>query len=167
MLAIAVRPRPELPHELGTDDIVLVLIDVADPGNIGTLIRVADATATRCVVVVGGADPWGDKSIRASAGSILRVPVVVGRRRGRGHPPRFAPREQLSSPAMFGRGVAHDSGVLRPPAVILLGSEAHGLPHDVDELVDFVVHIEMPGQAESLNVAMAGTLLAFEARRSS
>ena len=102
MLAIAARPLPELPHELGTDDIVLVLIDVADPGNIGTLIRVADATATRCVVVVGGADPWGDKSIRASAGSILRVPVVSandvgevvslppsGRRSGRG-PATFA-----------------------------------------------------------------------------
>jgi TrmH family RNA methyltransferase len=166
MLAIAARPMPELPHELGTDDIVLVLIDVADPGNIGTLIRVADATATRCVVVVGGADPWGDKSIRASAGSILRVPVVAADDVG----------EVISSLRAAGaavvasdvrRGVAHDSGVLRPPAAILLGSEAHGLPDGVDELVDAIVHIEMPGQVESLNVAMAGTLLAFEARRSS
>lgn len=164
MLALAMRPMPELPDELAADDIVLVLIEVADPGNIGTLIRVADASAARCVVVVGGADPWGDKSIRASAGSILRVPVVSAGNVG----------DVIGSLRVAGatvvatdvsQGVAHDSGVLRPPAAILLGSEADGLPRGIDELVDDIVHIEMPGRVESLNVAMAGTLLAFEARR--
>lgn len=164
MLALAVRPTPELPERFDRDDVVLVLVEVADPGNTGTLLRVADAVAARCVVVVGGADPWGDKAIRASAGSVLRVPVVATDSVG----------DVLGSMREAGAtivatdvrdGLAHDVGKLRPPVGIVLGSEAHGLPAEVLDLADETVHIEMPGRAESLNVAMAGTLLAFEARR--
>ena len=165
MLAFARRPEAELPTRLSERDVVLVLVGVADPGNVGTLIRVADAVAVRCVVTLGGADPWGDKAVRASAGSILRTPVVSG----------SDPAATLSALRSAGArvvgadvraGSAHDQGALTPPVAIVLGSEAHGLPPEFGDLVDERVHIEMVGRAESLNVAMAGTLLAFETRRS-
>ncbi len=164
MLAVVPRPIAEIPASFDTDDLVLVLVEVSDPGNVGTLIRVADAVAARCVVVVGGADPWGPKAVRSSTGSVMRVPVVTG----------LTADDALSTLRAAGvrivatdvaRGVAHDSGEIASPVAIVLGSEAHGLSHDLDSSVDAWVRIDMPGRAESLNVAMAGTLLAFEARR--
>ena len=76
VLALVARPEVELPQSLAPDDLVLVLVGVSDPGNAGTIIRTAEACAACCVVVVGGADPWAPKAVRASAGSVLRVPVV-------------------------------------------------------------------------------------------
>ncbi len=164
MLALLGRPEAEIPSHLGPDDVVLVLVGVSDPGNVGTLIRVADAVAAGCVVVIAGADPWGAKAVRSSTGSVMRVPVVqsesaaaaLGALRGAG-------AAVVAGDAA--RGVAYDSGVIRGPVAIVLGSEAHGLGRDLNSLVDTWVRIDMPGRAESLNVAMAGTLLAFEARR--
>ncbi len=166
MLAIVARPMAEIPATLGPDDVVLVLVDVSDPGNVGTLIRVADAIAATCLVTVGGADPWGQKAVRSSTGSVMRVPTVTG------VPAHDALALLRSAGARIvatdvTKGVPHDSGVFAGPVAIVLGSEAHGLSRDLDSLVDTWVNIDMPGRAESLNVAMAGTLLAFEARRTS
>ncbi|MDE0065392.1 MAG: RNA methyltransferase [Acidimicrobiaceae bacterium] len=165
MLAVAPRPQARMPTRLDEDDFVIVLAGVADPGNVGTLIRVADATAAACVVVVGGADPWRPKAFRSSAGSLLRVPVVratdmhtsLSRLRAAGA--RIVATDVRE-------GIPHDSGVLKGPLAIVLGSESHGLGHGIDSLVDDWVRIDMVGDAESLNVAMAGTLLAYEASRS-
>ena len=164
MLALADRPRTEIPAHLDDDDVVLVLVGVGDPGNVGTLVRVADAVGAACIVVAGGADPWGPKALRASAGSGLRVPVVsaVDAQRALGAL-RAAGARIVGTDVR--EGVAHDSGVLAPPVAIVLGSEPHGLDPAVGALVDVWAHIEMPGHAESLNVAMAGTLLAYEAVR--
>ncbi len=164
MLAVVPRPMAEIPASFGSDDLAIVLVDVGDPGNVGTLIRVADAVAARCVVVAGGADPWGIKAVRSSTGSVMRVPVVSG---VEADVALSALREAGARIVAtdVAKGTPHDSGVLTTPVALVLGSEAHGLSHDLDDLVDAWVNIEMPGRAESLNVAMAGTLLAFEARR--
>lgn len=163
MLALVRRPEGSLPSPLPADAIVLVLVDVGDPGNVGTLIRAADAVAATAVVVVGGADPWAPKAVRASAGSVLRVPTLQFR----------DPTDALSVLRRAGarvigtdvtRGAPHDGGVLVPPVAIVVGSEPRGLDRAVD--VDDWCHIAMSGRTESLNVAMAGTLLVFEARRS-
>ena len=163
MLALVPRPVGELPGAFGADDLVLVLAEVSDPGNVGTLIRVADAVGAAAVVCVGGADPWGPKTVRSSAGSVLRVPVVqidtlddaVARLRAAGA--RLIGTDVRE-------GEPHDRGVLDGPVAIVLGSEPHGLDRaEID--VDAWVRIDMPGNTESLNVAMAGTLLAYEARR--
>lgn len=165
MLAVVARPRASIPDVFDVDDFALVLVGVADPGNVGTLIRVADATAAACVVVVGGADPWRPKAVRSSAGSVLRVPIVSG----------ADALEMLRQLRAAGakivatdvrEGVLHDRGVLDGPLAIVLGSESHGLDRSIESLVDDWVRIDMPGTAESLNVAMAGTLLAYEASRS-
>ncbi len=164
MLAVIERPVARIPPDFGVDDFALVLVGVADPGNVGTLIRVADATGAVCVVEVGGADPWRPKAVRASAGSVLRVPVVSGYdvhetlRRLRGAGAKIVATDVRE-------GLRHDSGVLKGPLAIVLGSESGGLDRSIDPLVDVQVRIDMPGNAESLNVAMAGTLLAFEASK--
>ena len=162
ILAVIERPAAQVPTSFGVDDFVLVLVGVADPGNVGTLIRVADATGAVCVVVAGGADPWRPKAVRSSAGSVLRVPVVrADDIHEMLHRLRSAGARIVASDVREGR--PHDSGVLQGPLAIVLGSESCGLDRSIDSLVDERVRIEMPGNAESLNVAMAGTLLAFQA----
>lgn len=165
VLALVARPHVELPQSLAPHDLVLVLVGVADPGNTGTIIRTAEACAACCVVVVGGADPWAPKAVRASAGSVLRVPVVQATDAG-------AVLEALRAggaavvAADPRDGARHDAGVLaagKRAVALVLGSESHGL--DPSLPIDHRVRIPMAGRTESLNVAMAATLLAFETRR--
>ena len=162
MLALVPRPVGVLPGRLADDAVVLVLVDVGDPGNVGTLIRAADAVAATAVVVVGGADPWGPKAVRSSAGSILRTPVIQYADPGDAVDALRGAGARIVGTHVAG-GEPHDGGVLEAPVAIVLGSEAHGLGDDVE--VDAWCHIAMPGRTESLNVAMAGTLLLYEARR--
>ena len=167
VLALVDKPRAVVPASLAPDDLVLVLVGVSDPGNTGTIIRTAEACAARCVVVVGGADAWAPKTVRASAGSVLRVPVVQAA-------DAAAALEALRVAgavivaADSGEGERHDSGVLaagQGPVALVLGSESHGLDESICGLADHRVRIPMAGDTESLNVAMAATLLAFEYRR--
>ena len=167
VLAVASRPEVELPQSLAQDDLVLVLVGVSDPGNAGTIIRTAAACAACCVVVVGGADPWAPKTVRASAGSVLRVPVVQAAEAS----PVLKTLRAAGVAILAAdphNGASHDSGVLaaeQGPVALVLGSESHGLDPSLSELVDRRVRIPMAGDTESLNVAMAATLLAFEYRR--
>ena len=167
VLALVARPEVELPQSLAHDDLVLVLVGVSDPGNAGTIIRTAEACAACCVVVVGGADPWAPKAVRASAGSVLRVPVVQA-----ADAAEVLEALRAAGAAIVAAephdGARHDSGVLAAatgPVALVLGSESHGLEPALHELADRRVRVPMAGGAESLNVAMAATLLAFEYRR--
>ncbi|MEM9467854.1 MAG: RNA methyltransferase, partial [Actinomycetota bacterium] len=161
MVALVARPEGALPA-LGDDAVVLVLADVGDPGNVGTLMRSAAAVGADAVVVVGGADPWGPKVMRSSAGSLLRVPVVAyGDIDDALDALREAGLRIVGTDVRAGE--PHDGGVMVPPVAIVMGNEPHGLGGDL--AVDEWAHIAMPGRTESLNVAMAGTLLLFEARR--
>ena len=162
MLALVPRPAAGLPS-LNDAAVVLVLADVGDPGNVGTLIRAADAVAADAVVVVGGADPWGPKAVRSSAGSVLRVPIVPFADIADAVDALREAGVRVVGTDVTG-GEPHDGGVLDAPVAVVMGSEPHGLDGDVE--VDAWCHIAMPGRTESLNVAMAGTLLLFEARRS-
>lgn len=166
VLALVDRPQAALPGSIARDDLILVLVGVSDPGNTGTIIRSAEACAACCVVVVDGADPWAPKAVRASAGSVLRVPVVLAADAGAALKTLRAAGASVVA-ADASEGEAHDSGVLagRSPVALVLGSESHGLDHSIYALADRRVRIPMAGSAESLNVAMAATLLAFEYRR--
>lgn len=139
----------------------LVLAGVADPGNAGTLLRTAEAVGASSVVIPDGSvDPWSPKVVRASAGSVLRVPVRQG--------PVVAALSGLGARLVGTRardGRAPDEIDLTGPVALVLGSEAHGLPDDVVPLVDEWVSLPMRGRVESLNVAVAGSVLAFEAVR--
>jgi len=167
MLALVGKPRARLPESVSEDDLVLVLVGVSDPGNVGTIIRTAEACGARCVVVAGGADPWSPKAVRASAGSVLRVPVVTASDTGDALEALRASGARVAA-ADPSEGEPYDSGVLARgsgPVALVLGSEAHGLDPSLLRHVDRWVRIPMAGRAESLNVAMAATLLAFEYRR--
>ncbi|HKY16444.1 MAG TPA: RNA methyltransferase [Microthrixaceae bacterium] len=140
---------------------VVVMDRVADPGNAGTILRSAEAAGAAGVVVTGGTvDLWSPKVVRSSAGSVLRVPIAEIEHLAEMNGDDGA-LELIGTAA--GRGDAHVSTPLAGAIGIVVGSEAHGL--DPDALVDRWTHIEMDGPIESLNVAMAATVLLFEARR--
>ena len=149
---VAVFRRANLPSGYG--DAVLALWRVADPGNVGTLIRAADAFGASVALSTGCADPTGPKALRASAGAIFRVPVA-----GFDEPP--------------GRriGLVPSGGVplaeleLDLSTTFVLGAEREGLPSDVAARCDALATIPQTAASESLNVAMAGTIALYELSR--
>jgi len=150
---IGVFRRDDLP--VGTRDVVLGLWHVADPGNVGTLIRSADAFGAGVALSDRCADPLGPRALRASAGAIFRVPLVGW--------------DALPSPqvALVAHGGAPLAEVpLEPPLTFLLGSERGSLPDDL--VTDcYKATIPLPGEAESLNVAAAGAIALYELSRRS
>jgi RNA methyltransferase, TrmH family len=142
----AARPERELPA-LG-----LELWRVGDPGNVGTLARACDAFGAYLALSAGCADPFGPKALRASTGSIFRVPQAD-----------FAPQGAVAL-------VAHDAPPLAEldPSLsrFVLGSEREGLPDELVAACAASATIPLVGPAESLNVAMAGTIALYDWRRS-
>ena len=164
VVAIVEEPAPDWP----TPDrcrFVLVLVDVADPGNVGTLVRAAVASGAGAVIVVGGADPMGPKVLRTAAGTAFLLPVLtstdavaaLARLRTDGYRTVAAVLDPTAQ--------AYDSIALDGPVAVVVGNEAHGLDPQVVDAADARTTITMAGPAESLNVAMAGTLLCFEVLR--
>ena len=153
--ALGIFRRDDLPG--GVRETCLALWQLSDPGNVGTLIRSADAFGAAIALSEGCADPLSQKALRASAGAIFRVPLVPWNER---------PGRQI---ALDARGAVPLTGVdLTPPVTIVLGAERAGLPDELLEACDTVVAIPMPGDAESLNVAAAGAIALYElSRRSS
>lgn len=144
---------------------VVVLHDVRDPGNVGTLVRTAEAAGARAVVVAGtSADVFGPKAVRSSAGAVFHVALVVA-------PDGDAALDVLAAAGLRLIGTAadaataHDEAHLTGPLALVLGNEADGLPPGVLARVDERVAIPIEGRAESLNVAAAGAVLCFEAAR--
>jgi TrmH family RNA methyltransferase len=147
---IGVYARDSLPR--GARDLVLALWRVADPGNIGTLFRAADAFGASVALSEGCADSTGPKALRASAGAIFRVPTC----------------DFDDAPGRRVALVAHGGEALRAvvePTTFVLGAEREGLPAEVLERCNARATIQLPGHAESLNVAMAGTVALYEATR--
>jgi RNA methyltransferase, TrmH family len=152
---VAVFRRDDLPR--GTRPVTLALWRVADPGNVGTLLRSADAFGAGIALSNGCADPTGPKAVRASMGSIFRVPLSpFGEPAGR----RIAlvPSGGVPLPELLVDG----------DVVLVLGAEREGLAPQVLESCDDRASIPQPGGTESLNVAVAGAIALYElARRSS
>lgn len=144
---------------------VIVLDGVADPGNLGTLVRTAEAAGFAGLWAVGHAtDPFSPKAVRASAGSALRMPMAVaddaagciGDQRRAGHVVVGARMD----------GTDADDMLWPERVALVLGSESHGVSPQVGALVEHWVRVPMAGYVESLNVAVAGSVLAFSVARS-
>jgi RNA methyltransferase, TrmH family len=150
---IAVFRRDDLPT--GERDVALALWRVADPGNVGTLIRTADAFGAAVALSGGCADPVGPRALRASAGAVFRVPIVDW---------DAAPARRVALVAHGGASL--ESVALEPPLTFLLGAEREGLPHDLVAQSQTIT-IALPGDAESLNVAAAGAIALYELSRRS
>jgi len=145
--------------------LALVLVGVSDPGNAGTLLRSAEAAGAGAVAFCDSSvDPFGPKCVRASAGSVLRLTVARDADSADALAACAAQGRRTVATVVRG-GTTYDAVDLRGPVALVLGSEAHGLPPVVAAAVDDAVTIPMAGRAESLNVAMAGTVLCFEALR--
>jgi TrmH family RNA methyltransferase len=152
LLAIVRTQRPAMP---AAASLVLVADRLGDPGNAGTIIRAAEAAGADAVVLTpGSVDPFNPKVVRASAGSLFRIPVVE------------ATLDQIGL-RLLGtsshHGTVYTDADLAGPVAIVVGNEAQGLPADAP--VGAWVTIPSSGAVESLNVAMAATLLLFEAVR--
>lgn len=145
--------------------LLVVCVDVRDPGNLGTVVRSAEASGAGAVICCEGTvDVYNPKCVRASAGSVFHVPLVAG-----GDPVEVLEQvgawgvRRLGSSSNL--GTPYDEVDLRRPAAFVLGNEAHGLGGAVAPLVDEWVTIPMHGRSESLNVSMAAAVLCFEAAR--
>jgi RNA methyltransferase, TrmH family len=150
--AIGLYRRADLPR--GFRSATLALWRVADPGNVGTLMRAADAFAAGLALSAGCADPTGPKAVRASAGAIFRVPVAAfDEARGR----------RIALVARGGTPFAELD--LSGETTFVLGAEREGLPEDVLARCDERATIPQADSAESLNVAMAGTIALYELSR--
>jgi RNA methyltransferase, TrmH family len=164
VLAVVRTPEATI-EDLADADLVVVCDDVRDPGNAGALIRSADASGAGGIVCCEGTvDPFNPKTVRASAGSVLHLPVVTG----------LGAEEALDWLASHGfglRGAVSAGGIPHTdvdwsrPAAIILGNEATGLSDSLRSRLDELVTVMMPGRAESLNVAIAGAVVFFEALR--
>ncbi len=166
VLAVAaIPPSPAL--DAISPGLVVVSVDVQDPGNLGTVVRSAEAAGATAVVVgrgEQGVDPWSPKVVRGSAGAVLGVPVVVA----------DDPAEAVGTLRARGfRAVGADGTAsttytdtdLTGSIALVIGSEAHGLPPAVVAVLDVVVSIPMAGATESLNAGVAASILMFEAAR--
>ena len=163
VLAVAGIPEPDWAAvaNASPDAVVLVLDAVQDPGNLGTLVRTAEALgATSVVSLPGTVDPWNPKSVRGAAGSLFRVPIL---------PAEWAAARERLAAAGF-RILAAEVGGDPPSATrgrvaLVMGNEGAGVSPEVRAEVDGTAGIPLRGRAESLNVAAAAAILLYELTR--
>jgi len=155
----------------GDTPLVVVLTGIQDPGNLGTILRSAEAFgATGAVTTRGTADPWSPKAIRASAGSALRLPIVRGiatpilLAQLKMHQIKVVAASSQSSKDSAG-GTDDLRSALRGPTALFIGAEGAGLPAEVEHAADMTISIPMSETVESLNAAVAASLLLYEAAR--
>jgi RNA methyltransferase, TrmH family len=153
----------------GRPPLIVVLTAIQDPGNVGTIIRSAEAFgATGVIATRGTADPWSPKALRASAGSALRMPVL----RGLAVPVvlaqlRVSGAKIVATTVKAASASAADklAGSLAGPAAILVGSEGAGLPAEVERAADAHIAIPMAETVESLNAGVAASIVLYEAAK--
>ena len=164
IVAIARQPSFSLDGLDPAASLVLVLAEIADPGNAGTLVRSAAAAGADAVVFTsGGVDPFAPKTVRSSAGALFRIPIArsvalpdaIEHLVTRGMSVYLAEADKGPEPAQLD---------LSTPVAFVVGNEAHGIPEG-DTNGASPVSIPMPGGTESLNAAVAGSILLYETVR--
>jgi len=164
LVAVCRIEQPTLADVLSRSPRLLVaLVEPNDPGNLGTVIRTADAAGADAVLLDAGVDPYNGKAVRASAGSLFHLPVVE------------CPTDELTATGLMtlatsGAGDADldtliDADVLAGPVVWIFGSEAHGLAESVLQAAEYRVRIPIHGRAESLNLAAAAAVCLYATAR--
>ncbi|CDO88499.1 RNA methyltransferase [Mycobacterium triplex] len=165
LVAVCDLPATGLRHALaGSPRLVAVAVEIGEPGNAGTLIRLADAMGAAAVILAGHCvDPYNGKCLRASAGSIFSLPVVAD-------PDVEAVLAAVRAAGLQALATTVDGGIrldeadqlLGRPTAWLFGPESHGLPEEITEQADHRVRIPMSGGAESLNVAAAAAICLYQ-----
>jgi TrmH family RNA methyltransferase len=166
IVAIAERPATA-PERLyaAADTLAVIAEDVQDPGNLGAIIRVAEAGGATGVMAAGiCANPFSWKALRGSMGSALRVPIAIHRETASAVDDARRHGCRIVATVPHG-GEAHADSNLRGPLALLIGGEGAGLSSDLVAQADARVSIPMQPPVESLNAAVATALLVYEARR--
>ena len=139
----------------------VVLEDVGNPGNLGSILRTCDATGATGVILLGAtADPYDPEAVRGSMGAVFSQQIV------RSSLEALIPWKRRTGIPMVGTSDAasadYRSADYAPPLLLCLGGEQHGLSNEVMDACDTVVHIPMAGRADSLNLAVAAGVMLFE-----
>ena len=166
VISIARRPSTDLAAVLkGTSQLLVVLDGVQDPGNVGAIVRAAEAFgATGVIVGTGSADPFGWKALRGAMGSSFRLPVVAQASLFHTLPALRAANVRILA-AMPKSGQAPAELDLRSPTAIVLGGEGPGVPETILDSADGLLTVPMQPPVESLNVAVAAALVLYEASK--
>ncbi len=165
-LAAIVRVRHASLADLDVrqDAAFVALHEIGNPGNLGTIIRTADATGTAGVILIGDTtDPYAPAAVKASMGSLFAVSLAHATAAG------FLEWTAANGIAVFATtgsaDVDHWHATYEPPLAVLLGSEGEGLPADLLARASQRIRIPMTGTADSLNVAVAAAITLYEIRR--
>jgi RNA methyltransferase, TrmH family len=176
-IALAARPRHDLASILPParrDPLICVAVGVQDPGNLGAIVRVAEAGGATGVIVSGAsADPYGWKALRGAMGSAFRLPIVrephldqvLSALRLSGVRVMAADAEGGPDKPTQDRGESFSHHPLTGACAVLLGGEGSGLSDEVVAAADGIITIPMEPPVESLNVAVSAALIVYEARR--
>jgi len=163
LVAVCEMPATRLEDVMASSPrLVAVAVEISEPGNAGTLIRIADAMGAGAVILAGhSVDPYNGKCLRASTGSIFSIPVVVEPDAQAAVASMRAAGLQVLATTVDGERRLDEVGLAAPTAW-LLGPEAHGLPAGLADQADHRVRIPMAGGAESLNVGAAAAICLYQ-----
>jgi TrmH family RNA methyltransferase len=164
MLGVFHQRWAELPRTASNGDCWLALEEVRDPGNLGTIIRTAEAVGARGIILIGNCtDPYSRESVRATMGSVFAVPLVKATRE-EFLAWRPAWRGDVVGTHLEGReDVRHAD--YKQPVLLIMGSEGPGLSDSLKRTCTRLVKIPMAGKLDSLNLAVATALALYEIRR--
>ncbi|MGA2572314.1 MAG: RNA methyltransferase [Terracidiphilus sp.] len=168
-IAALVEPREwTWAHVLGGREsakpLILVLAGIQDPGNLGTILRSAEAFGVTGVVSLPGTvSAWNPKAVRASAGSVFRVPLIAASAEECLTKLRKAGVKTLATAARAAQAVGPVE--LGGPVALIIGNEGNGVPREIAGKADGAITIPCPGPVESLNAAVAASVLLYEASR--
>jgi TrmH family RNA methyltransferase len=165
MAVVAMKTHSEDELFVSPQGLIVVAHELQDPGNLGTIIRTAEAVNASGVVTTSQTvDPYNPKAVRASMGSILRVPIVHV-----GSLPDFIKQCRQKGYRAFATTLTatkiHLEADFTKPSILILGQEGAGLPQDIIDDIDVTLRIPMTGAVESLNVAVAAAVILYEAMR--
>lgn len=166
LVAVCDLPATTLDQALAdAPALIAVAVGIGEPGNAGTVIRLADAMGAAAVVLTGhSVDPYNGKCLRASAGSIFSIPVIDTSDPVSTVTALHDAGLQVLATTLDGE-LSLDDAQLGRPTAWLFGPEAHGLPGELAAAADRRVRIPMVGAAESLNVAAAAAICLYESAR--
>ena len=165
ILTVLKQPKTTLEEILERDGPIVLLEDVQDPGNVGTIIRTAEGAGAAGVILSSGcADLFAPKTIRSTMGSVFRVPAVFT-----DDPVQTAERLHRFGSTLYAAHLRgknfYDEQEYRSPCTLLIGNEARGLSEGLSAAADVLVKIPMEGKLESLNASVAAGILLYTIRR--
>lgn len=165
VITIVKRDEAKLEDLLEEAKCIAILENIQDPGNLGTMIRTAEAAGVDALVLSADTvDPYNPKVVRSTMGAIYRVPVIIVNDIHKAIEQIKAAKIKVYAAYLTG-SVPYDEPDYCSPSAFIIGNEANGITEETAHMADAAVRIPMCGEVESLNAAVAMSLLTYEAFR--